>query len=176
MPGFESKRFVNISEAQKEDLMCGICLAIVNNPLTAKCCKQLYCYDCIKEWLSCSTTCPYDRNLMNMSDLQTSDKVSHLMKDLEIHCEYEGNGCDQTVRLSGLSEHSDGCLYNPFRKCITCGLIMGDIHTHNCIERLIEEKEKLLKETIELKSQLNSYKETHFEDEKQCWDNPICCM
>jgi len=156
--------------------MCGICLGILNNPFAANCCKQLYCYDCINEWLTCSTTCPYDRSLLNKSDLKKSINVSELMQDLEIHCEYQIHGCRHTVPLKELSKHMSACIYDPERKCSTCGLIMGDIQTHNCIELLREEMERFRKENNELKTKLDSYKEKIFEDERHCWDDPLWCM
>ncbi|XP_054161371.1 E3 ubiquitin-protein ligase NRDP1-like [Oppia nitens] len=176
MPGFDSKRFVNITDVQKDDFMCGVCLGILNNPFAAKCCKQLYCYDCIREWLSCSTTCPYDRSLMHISDLKRSDTVADQMQDLVIHCEYEPYGCDHTMPLKDLSQHMNNCIYDPERKCGTCGLTMGDINKHNCIELLITEKERYRRENLKLQSKLQTYKEQMFEDERHCWDDPLWCM
>lgn len=161
MPGFDSKRFVTITDQQKEDLMCGICLGILNNPFAAKCCKQLYCKDCIHEWLTCSTTCPFDRSSLNKDDLKRSDTVWHQMSAMKIRCEFDS--CQTMVELKDLDYHIESCVYNPERKCETCGLTVGDVDKHNCIELLIAEKEKFRSENIELKSKLNAYKEKMFE-------------
>ena len=161
MPGFDSKRFVTITDEQREDFMCGICLGILNDPFAAKCCKQLYCYDCINEWLTCSTTCPYDRSALRKEDLKSSDKVKEQMSSMPIRCEFDD--CQTVVELKHLNSHIDACIYNPERKCTTCGLTVGDINRHNCIELLIAEKEKFRTENIELKSKLNQFKERIFE-------------
>jgi len=156
--------------------MCNICLGILNKPLIAKCCKQLFCYDCITEWLSFSTTCPYDRSVLSKKDLIPADNVCRQMADLELHCEFELYGCQKTIPLKDLPKHMKTCIYDPERKCTSCGLSMGDINNHNCIELLIAEKEKFRRESIELKSKLDSYKEQIFEDERHCWDDPLWCM
>lgn len=161
MPGFDAKRFVAITDQQKEDYMCGICLGLLNNPFAANCCKHLYCKDCINEWLTCSKTCPYSRNVLNKEDLKSANKVKEEMSSMEIRCEFDD--CQAVVELKDLDTHIAHCVYNPERKCSTCGLAVGDSNLHNCIELLIAEKEKFKSENIELKSKLNAYKEQLFE-------------
>ncbi|CAG2100160.1 unnamed protein product [Medioppia subpectinata] len=86
------------------------------------------------------------RSLLSKSDLKKSDTVCDRMKDLEIRCEFESYGCQHVSALKDLSQHMSACVYDPDRKCTTCGLIMGDVHRHNCIQLLIEEMEKFRQE------------------------------
>jgi hypothetical protein len=163
MPGFDSKRFLSITQSEKDELMCGICLGIVNNPYLAKCCRKLYCFDCINEWLQCSNTCPRDRSPLRVQDLLQSEKYCKLMENFEIHCDYESYGCKQTVTLKNLSQHLQSCVYDPERKCNVCGLMMGDIKNHNCIQLLIGEKNKYKNENEILRTKINEYKQRIFD-------------
>ena len=51
-----------------------------------------------------------------------------------ISCEYESNGCKESVELESISEHVIGC---EFRICKTCEFrTIGELDEHKCIEVL----------------------------------------
>ena len=80
MPGFDRNRFVSITEEEVEDLTCSICHEIIKDPMTTNCCLQAYCGNCITEWLTNKTTCPYDRTPLTQTDLRPVPRYKSLCK------------------------------------------------------------------------------------------------
>jgi hypothetical protein len=69
MSGYESSRFVGLSQTDSEELICSICQDIFRNPIVTNCCLQTFCEQCINDWLETNNTCPYDRKQLNRSQL-----------------------------------------------------------------------------------------------------------
>ncbi len=49
--GYDTNRFIGLSDQLIEELKCGICLEILRKPVVTHCCRQTFCEDCIKSWL-----------------------------------------------------------------------------------------------------------------------------
>ncbi len=69
MPGYESERFVNLSQSEKCELTCSICQDIFRCPVVANCCLQTFCEECINDWLKTNKSCPYDRKELKPNQL-----------------------------------------------------------------------------------------------------------
>jgi hypothetical protein len=69
MLGYQLSRFVDLTESDAEELTCGICQEIFRNPVVTNCCLQTFCEQCINEWLKTNHSCPYDRKVLNRSQL-----------------------------------------------------------------------------------------------------------
>ncbi|CAG2169305.1 unnamed protein product [Oppiella nova] len=69
MPGYEKERFVSIGESERNELSCGICHEILKEPVVANCCLQTFCRECITQWLTNDSSCPYDRKPMTSNDM-----------------------------------------------------------------------------------------------------------
>jgi SNF2 family DNA or RNA helicase len=52
---------------------CGICIDTMAIPTMVHCCKMLYCYECINDWMTTygNKTCPYCRHPITSKDLDT---------------------------------------------------------------------------------------------------------
>jgi len=61
----------NIKEVNEET--CGICIEKMNAPTMVRCCKVLFCYSCIHQWLIQyrKKSCPYCRNPLNITQVDT---------------------------------------------------------------------------------------------------------
>ncbi|XP_054152774.1 uncharacterized protein LOC128951552 [Oppia nitens] len=113
MPGYDCDRFLDISKQQTDELMCCICQAIVCQPMVAQCCQQLFCSDCINDWLRDHHTCPYDRQLLAADKLTYPPKVLvNIVSNLRITCDYRDQGCHHTVPVHMLAKHVMECPYN----------------------------------------------------------------
>lgn len=164
MPGIEKKRFIEISDQDLDEFVCGICLAVFVDPVVTQCCRQTYCSDCIKEWLAFGNSCPNDRKPLNMNQLIPAPRiVTNLMNNLKIKCDFQTNGCKSDIQLNELSNHLHICCYNPNNVCKTCRLNKESDREHNCIEDLItknqritDENNRLTKENLDLKQQIES--------------------
>src|SRR2546427_671469 len=110
MPGYEISRFVNLTQADNELLVCLICHDIFRNPVVAPCCLQTFCEDCIGDWLETNSTCPNDRQTLNKHNLTPAPRmVVNMIGKLQITCDYEANGCREIVALENLQSHSLQC-------------------------------------------------------------------
>ncbi|CAG2178327.1 unnamed protein product [Oppiella nova] len=58
-----------MSESERDEMQCSICQDILRNPVVAPCCLQMFCEQCINEWLNTETTCPHDRKVLNIDSL-----------------------------------------------------------------------------------------------------------
>ena len=75
MPGYEKSRFANLNSSEEEELKCGICLRILNDPMVTQYCRQTYCEGCIKQWLTGNYTCPNDRKCLSLSQLSPAPRL-----------------------------------------------------------------------------------------------------
>jgi len=158
MPGYDKSRFVNLSKTEHDELTCGICFEILNNPIVVPCCRHTYCYHCIIEWLNNNTSCPNDRTRLIRSELYHPQRlVLNLLAKLQIHCDFHSKGCDTVIDLEFLSSHVLNCKFNPERKCIECGLKMGE-ESHHCLDNLKSLNSSLNNEIIELKNEIQKLK------------------
>ncbi|CAG2183010.1 unnamed protein product [Oppiella nova] len=69
MAGYERERTVDLSDLERDELSCSICQDLLNRPVVAQCCLQMFCKDCIHNWLDSSNTCPYDRKPLSVREL-----------------------------------------------------------------------------------------------------------
>jgi hypothetical protein len=138
MPGFDKNRFVDLRSEEEDEFSCGICHDILAKPVVVPCCRQIYCEDCINEWLNVHQTCPNDRSLLNKNGLtQPPIIVQNLLAKLKIRCDYEKDGCDHVSQLENLTTHlTKYCSFNPDRKCRDCGALKDENIEHNCIQNL----------------------------------------
>ncbi len=110
MSGFDKSRFIDLSQSDCDEFVCGICLGILNNPVETKCCRKTYCKKCITTWINTNQLCPNDRRYLSSDDLmKPSLIITNLLSKLKIKCNNSENGCQQIVSYGSLSEHSKYC-------------------------------------------------------------------
>ena len=181
MAGFDINRIVGLDAKYAKTLECAVCLAILNNPLMTKC-GHNYCNQChkdtvgkgVKECPKCRK--PFTRKRReDASDdscvIVSCDRenfiffknltLNEIIGKQKINCDYESNGCKESVELESLSDHLTRCEY---RLCETCGFRpKAATDQHNCIEWLKnlsdywkEKCEKNLQTIKELEDKLNA--------------------
>ncbi|XP_054152778.1 protein zyg-11 homolog A-like [Oppia nitens] len=142
MPGYDCSRFVGSTKQQLDELLCGICREIVCQPIVVQCCQQLFCTDCIKEWLDKQTTCPYDRKQLTSEQLTLPPRILvNLLSNLKIKCDFSDKGCPLVTTVQLLAEHTANCPYNvqQCRRCLsnyTTGAQQPS--EHNCLKSMTE--------------------------------------
>ena len=110
MPGFDRNQILGVSDKDLDEFTCGICQDIFVRPLEAQCCGQIFCKDCIEEWLWDKTTCPSDRKTLNIKDMRSPSRVVlNLMNNMRVKCNYHGNGCNTTTIMEELPQHLKYC-------------------------------------------------------------------
>lgn len=109
--GIDTERFVS---KVNDDLMCMICLEVLEDPHECLKCQTSFCHTCITDWSSKKNTCPNHCELV----LQRSHKFlrSELNK-LQLKCINSNEGCDQISSLESMAQHESLCQFTKI-KCI----------------------------------------------------------
>ncbi|CAG2100084.1 unnamed protein product [Medioppia subpectinata] len=121
-----------------EELTCGICHQIYDNPVETHC-RHTYCLHCLKELVSKhgQKLCPEcrkslttrkrtqsainDNNVVIINGnviVDKNGKVNAMVGKLRTKCDFEAKGCPNVCPLESLPAHLKIC---PFKKCETCG-------------------------------------------------------
>ena len=170
--------FFGVSEEDINEFTCGICFEIFVNPVFTQCCRQIYCFDCINQWLGEHNTCPNDRQQLSSNGLiQPNRALLNIFNNLKVKCNYNLNGCQEILKVKELANHLLNCDFRPNRKCKTCETIREKDKIHDCLENIkiknielkennkdlvneiskyFEEKDKLDKEISDLKTENKS--------------------
>ena len=134
--GYDTGRFTCTVD---EELICSICLWVLEDPLQAPACEHAFCAACIHEWLNHQHTCPAGRHSLTPNQLKQAPRIlKNLLSKLTIKCEYHAFGCEDVVRLDQLQSHLSQCEHNPKRpvNCENgCGLVIpfDALPQHNCV-------------------------------------------
>ena len=138
--GIERERFIGKVDSE---LMCSICVQVLQDPIQIRKCEHYFCKNCIDEWWKHKHACPVCRNrIPSVQDLIAPPRiVRNMLSRLELTCDYRMFGCTEIVRLDGLKSHLEQCEYNPKRLVVCekgCGQAVpqDEISQHNCIEKL----------------------------------------
>jgi hypothetical protein len=87
-----------------DELTCGMCSRVVNNPIETKCCRKTYCKNCIITWINANQLCPNDKRVLKVNDLiNPSLIVVNLLSKLKIKCNDSANECQEVISFESLS-------------------------------------------------------------------------
>jgi len=90
--GVEKKFFVH-PERISSQLLCLICLDVLENPVQTPC-EHLFCDADIREWLKSKNTCPADQSRVNQNQIKTASRiVLNMLGELERFCKNKEKGC-----------------------------------------------------------------------------------
>jgi hypothetical protein len=165
MTDFAENQFVNIANIENEELFCNICLEIFSNPVVVQCCRQIFCRQCISQWIKNNNSCPNDRKLLTENDLIEPPRILlNLIEKQKIRSGFDVNQCREVDRLEVPKNQIEKCLSDPFRKiCSYCGLkLYGEIN-HNCIRSLKFVNSSLNDQINELKDKINQLEQNIYE-------------
>ena len=138
MSGLDKTRVVGPPQDYLDEFTCGICREVLIDPKETKCCQQMYCNQCISEWLSNNQSCPNDRKRMSNKDLKSPSRiVKNLLNGLKVKCEYHYRGCDFIGKYDNIGRHVMFCVKNPDRICEICGTSNPSISGHDCVSGLL---------------------------------------
>ena len=97
-----------------KDLVCGICLSVLQQPLMVNCCEEHFCEGCLSERMARVVSCPQCRSteFCHMSLKKLPLEISAL----EVFCPNSKYGCKMTLAMRDSDLHHspdnhDGSLY-----------------------------------------------------------------
>jgi hypothetical protein len=156
MPGYSKQRFVELSETEDEELTCGICLEIFKKPMVVQCCRQMFCHECITEWLRNKETCPHDRQKLTIDQITEPPRFVHnLISKLKIHCKFRNSGCNLIIKLEDLENHELNCDFDPSKICYKCNFNMHPAEEHDCVSNLMATNFSLVDEVSRLRGEIS---------------------
>ncbi len=130
----------------QDELMCSICMKVLNEPQMMNCCEQKFCKKCITKWLTKNKTCPHCRStdFNYMLSKRQEDRISKLL----VYCGNKAHGCKSTLEVSEYQHHLSvdnlqGCFFTKLPCPIQCGadLFRGDLDNHcraKCPKRRVQ--------------------------------------
>jgi hypothetical protein len=139
-----------INQENIYDLICPICLNILNNPKS--CCSQntshSFCKKCIDTYLKENNTCPICKNQFNY---KTNYKVESKLINTKFKCKYNSDGCKTILNYYQYFKHINECKFKnknfqyecqiekynykfkKFEKCLFCSKIQNvENHFKKC--------------------------------------------
>lgn len=157
-----------------DDCICSICSKILKSPYLTECCGQDYCESCIGHWLQvcANQTCPQCRSAA-FRYIQDK-KMERRIRDLEVYCPHQEEGCGWTGELSLTASHftsEDGCPFVVVECRNKCGkkLPRKELKAHVdaiCPLRIV---------SCQYCHQTGSYESIMTEHYDQCLQTPIPC-
>jgi len=156
--GFDVERFL---EPVDDDLKCGICFGVLEEPLATPC-GHVFCAQCIIQWTAESGSCPLTCEQICVDDLKKILPLSSLIAKQNIRCENFRRGCPAILLVENTQSHLLKCRYakgftsggkimernsnstesREFARVVVCEsgcglpLLYQDSSTHDCIKAL----------------------------------------
>lgn len=85
---------------------CSVCLQILKEPCIISCCGHKFCRECIEQVKTSGKDCP----LCNSPDFSfmCEHSLDRTLKDLDVFCTHQTEGCEWTGKLRELESHLNG--------------------------------------------------------------------
>jgi len=121
-----------------EIIDCKICCGIVISPVCCKNCDNMFCKNCIYDWIRRSNgVCP---NRCNFLEYEIRRMTINLMNKIKLYCINKEHGCKEEICYESYFKHLTNCDYSQY-ECIACGLkdnkkIISS-HISNCPNMLV---------------------------------------
>lgn len=108
----DPEAYMSCGRPEFQHLICLICEGVYDDPVQCPS-EHYFCKHCITNWLTRSQTCPIDRNVLQVRDLEPAPRIlSDVINSLEIHCRYHCFGCQTGVaQKEPLPSHLAVCGY-----------------------------------------------------------------
>jgi hypothetical protein len=109
--------FVDTSARVLEEFKCGICLNLVEDPVSTTC-EHFFCRECIENQL----TCPMCRRSFKVTSDRRSEKI---LMALSVKCPLTEKGCEWEGELGNVADHFEkACEYNEVDCPKGCGKVL----------------------------------------------------
>lgn len=133
------------------NVQCVICQEIPLYPKECQNCQNLFCQDCIGEWLNIKNVCPCFCSENEIKMKGAHKFIRDLISNLRVKCSNYGLGCNENIRYEALNNHEkNNCLFRkikcPNNSCEN-EILFKDKKAHEtiCLPQLIECHECLIK-------------------------------
>ena len=101
-----------VKEDQIMDMfVCKLCQDVSRDPYETKCCNNTFCKSCIdKLCAKWKKSCPMCRSYLETAE---AVQIRRSIKQLDVYCEYEKNGCKWIGQVEAIDKHLQKCHYKP---------------------------------------------------------------
>ena len=130
-------------EDLEEDLICFICMKVLDKPQLVNCCEKRFCESCLLNWKAINSSCPHCRNtdFSHMLLKRLSSKIG----ELKVYCANKQHGCRSILKITEYEGHlslfnAKGCQYVKLSCENRCGsmIFRGNMDKHlreECLNR-----------------------------------------
>ena len=132
--GFEPARFLR--ERIPEDLLCGECHLVLQDPVQCKKCQSLLCTACVP----INTVCAHAA----VDGSPAASFVRHKVSQLVLRCTNTARGCDFIAKAEQIAAHESRCAFmHNTANLATCDKGCGatlhpsDLQEHSCVQYLL---------------------------------------
>ncbi len=102
-----------------EVIECKICTGIVVNPICCKVCDNLFCKNCIKDWLERrKNECPFR---CKFEEFQIRPTTKNMIHKIKLFCCNKEKGCSEIIDYENYIKHLNNCEFNLY-ECIGCNM------------------------------------------------------
>eukprot|EP00002_Diphylleia_rotans_P007773 TRINITY_DN17439_c0_g1_i1.p1 TRINITY_DN17439_c0_g1~~TRINITY_DN17439_c0_g1_i1.p1 ORF type:complete len:347 (-),score=38.84 TRINITY_DN17439_c0_g1_i1:322-1362(-) len=119
----------------EEEFLCIVCQEVMQNPVEARCCRQLYCKECLDSRMARNPLCvSCERGLQTGEYADAHPVLESLLGRKVVRCKNEAAGCPIYCQLKDMSNHeSKQCLYRLCKCTFGCGYegVFINIQTHS---------------------------------------------
>lgn len=109
-----SRLVLGENEKVDESLLCGICQEVPFRPEECNSCQNIFCTDCISQWLEKKAKCPFDCPLPFQSN-KPHKMIRQALGALKYRCLNRENGCEEIIMLESLSKHEGKCEFGKIK-------------------------------------------------------------
>ena len=135
--GYDQERFV---DDFGQDLVCSICLCVLEDPVECKTCQTNFCSACMDSWKIKSPKCP---NNCELNLKRTHRFLRGVLNSLHLKCINTSFGCQQILTIETVSKHENHeCLYRVVKcRYVDCDAMLLPLnieeHERNCTKRVM---------------------------------------
>jgi len=105
--GYDVDRFLS---HPPDVLVCVICSQVAEKPVVGCADDDLFCLECLEEWLKVSSVCPVDRQALTSDDVKPASRlVTRILMSLPIKCTNYKYGCDFVSTVEDEAAHTKEC-------------------------------------------------------------------
>ena len=174
--GYDRSRFVHLPESLAKHLKCSICLNIFDNAVSNKC-GHTFCKYCLHKWIQNNhKECPECREQFTPKRAAPNNKndntiiiisnnvfgpnlmANAIVSEQIIKCDFEFNGCPETIEVGSLPTHLKKCL---FTLCKTCGFTAGREGEHNCFELMRNNRDEMKNRLLQYEKANKEWKDKY---------------
>lgn len=119
----------------KEEYLCGLCQAILAEPVECKSCKKRYHHKCLEKFYLETGTCPMECKKCKF--INVKKEVEKKLAKMQFRCRNYQMGCSEILNYLDVQAHDERCQFQPVKCQAYSGCktksVRADIRSHEAV-------------------------------------------